>query len=374
MMQGIFIYYNKIDKNKLTGIDKKVLWQIENFNNNGLKCRLVEMGTKRKNKFDRIINALACRLPYGNAYPTWKYSDYFDNIDYLYFRRPGAYTAHMIKILSTIKQKNPNIKIIMEIPTYPYDKELMVNAKFYPLYIKDIYNRRKLKNFIDRIAIQNDIDSVFNIKTLHFSNGLKFDDVKIRKPIEGNNEINICAVASLEPWDGYERIFYGLKKYYENSGERDIRFHIAGDGNEGKYYRELVKKLGIEKSVIFHGRLNGKELDNIYNISDLALDVFGMFKKNNDFATSLKSREYLAKGLPMIIGCNVDVITKEFPYFLQFENDDSVIDIEEIVNFYNAIYSGEKSKIEIAKEIREYAYHICDISNSMKEVIEYIQK
>jgi hypothetical protein len=195
MMRGVFIYYRKIEKSKLTGIDKKVLCQIDNFKNNKLECKLVEMTTARKNKFKIIKNALAFRLPYGNAYPTWEYIRDFDNIDFLYFRRPSAYTVHMINTLTEIKQKNPGIKIIMEIPTYPYDKELMLNAKSYPLFIKDVYNREKLKAVIDRIALISGEEhtEVFGIPVLRLYNGINLKSIRV-KSAEGNNTIDLCAV------------------------------------------------------------------------------------------------------------------------------------------------------------------------------------
>ncbi|HYE09817.1 MAG TPA: glycosyltransferase [Patescibacteria group bacterium] len=374
-MHGGFIYYKKIITDKLTGIDKKVLSQVENFNNNGLDCRIYTMDTKQRNYIERLYNKILSIFPYSNTLPRWRFIDEFSDIDYLYLRRPAAYTVHMIKTLEKIKLRNPKIKIVLEIPTYPYDKELLINWKYYALYLKDIYNRKKLVQVVDRIAVQNNIKEIFGIRTLKFTNGIKVNDVKVRTPNEMNiDKINICAVASLEPWDGYERILKGLKKYLEKGGTRQINVHIVGEGKERKYYERLVKDFEIDSNVIFYGRKTGQELSDIYDLCDLALDVFGMYKKNNSIATSLKSREYLAKGLPMIIGCDVDIINEDFPYYLKYPNDDSEIDFQRIVDFYDRIYKDTNTKSQVAEKIRDYAYQVCDISNSMSEIIDFIKE
>jgi hypothetical protein len=43
-MKGIFLYASEIDYDNLTGIDKKVLSQVNTLNDNGIKCKLVTLG------------------------------------------------------------------------------------------------------------------------------------------------------------------------------------------------------------------------------------------------------------------------------------------------------------------------------------------
>ena len=182
-MKGVFIYYKKIDFDCLTGIDKKVLWQVDAFRKSGLKCEIVTMDDERKNLIGTIYNMLMCRLPFGNSYPKWKYVNEFNNIDFLYLRRPNAFSVHMISTLQQIKKANPNIKIILEIPTYPYEEELKLHWYNYPMFIKDKYNRKRLAKNISRIAVQNDVDEIFGIPTLKFVNGIKIEDIDIKNKI-----------------------------------------------------------------------------------------------------------------------------------------------------------------------------------------------
>lgn len=374
-MKGIFIYYKKINYSNLSGIDKKVLWQLEAFRENGIDCELVIFDKKKESSFQTLMDQFLVSIPYGNRYPEWEYIEKFNEIDFIYFRRPTCFTVHMIKVLSKIKKNNPNVKIVLEIPTYPYDKEMIVKLRYFPLFIKDIYNRAKLHQIIDRIAVQNDIDALFRVPTINFANGIKVDDINIRQPLEHNdpNQINICAVASLNPWQGYERVIQGLFNYYQNNGKRNIVFHLVGDGSERQYYERLVKDYNLENSVIYYGALFGDDLNKVYNICDLALDAFGRYKTGNSISTSLKSREYLAKGIPIVSGCKVDLLENNSPYYLEFPSNSTTIDINKIVKFHDNLYRNGESKLSVSKKIREYAYKVCDVSKTMKNIAQYIK-
>lgn len=372
-MKGIFIYYKKIDKKNLTGIDKKVLWQVEQLNQDGIECKLIEHYYDGHSLIMKCFNILMARIPFGNANPEWRWHDYYEDIDFIYFRRPDAITLPLLKLLKIIKLNNPNIKIIMEIPNYPYDEELGLKWINKPLLLKDKYNRRKLEKYIDRIAVQNDIDIIWGIKTLRFLNGIKLEDIEKRVPVQVtyNNSINICAVASLEPWQGYERIFKGLRSYYNSGACREIIIRIAGIGSEFEKYKQIVKEYGLEQRVMFLGKLSKLELEKLYNCSDLAIDTFGRYKTGNNLSTSLKSREYLAKGIPIVTGCKTDILNESFHYYLEFSNDESSISFDKIVDFYDKVYK-ESDKQDVINIIRNYAKKVCDISTMIEPVKKYL--
>ncbi len=368
-MRGIYLYYNDIDLENLSGIDKKILWQIDELNKNRIDCELVVIEKDIKNIIDKIL----LRVPFSNKSPKWEYIPEFDRVNFIYLRRPPAITSKMIKIFKKVKSKNPNLKIILEIPTYPYDDELKMQLIDYPILLKDLYNRKKLKYVIDRIAVQNKIEEIFGIPTLQFSNGIKIDNIEIKETIEDKESIDICAVANMHPWQGYERIIKSLNNYYNGGKRKNINIHFVGEGKEISYYKKLVRLYSLEKYIKFHGFLTGGKLEKIYNQSDLALDAFGRYKTNNPISTSLKSREYLAKGLPVVSGSNSDLFDSTNEFYLEFSNDESLFDFGKIVEFYNDIYK-DKSKLEVAKTIRKYAYKVCDISKTMTNVTNYIKE
>ena len=120
------------------------------------------------------------------------------------------------------------------------------------------------------------------------------------------------------------------------------------------------------------GRLSGDGLLPYYNSADLALDAFGRYKTGNMLSTSLKSREYLAKGLPIITGCKTDILNRPFPYYMECDNDDSPVDFSELVRFFDSIYGTGKKRSDVASDVRKYGRKICDISVMIKPIRDFL--
>lgn len=369
-MKGIYIYYKLIDEKKANGIEKKVVNQIQLFNNSGAKCEMVVFP-----HVDTLGAKILSRLPFTNVDPVWTYNKKYKEIDYIYFRRPFYMDRGMRKFLKTVRKENPNIKIIMEIPTYPYDKELMTGILNLPLYIKDCYNRKKLSGLVDVLAVIGDIEQgerLWGIDTISFINGVDVDQICKKKNCHIENEINIICVSTCEFWHGFDRLFVGLKNYYDENGEKIINIHIVGNGSEKEKYEKLVKQYGIQDRVKFYGMLYGEDLNAVYDKCDLACASLGLHRigvKNGSF---LKTREYLAKGMPMLLGSKIDVISDGYRYSMEFAADDTAIDMKEVVAFYNMIYHGNETREEVAENIRNYAKQKVDLSVTMKDIVEYI--
>lgn len=107
---------------------------------------------------------------------------------------------------------------------------------------------------------------------------------------------------------------------------------------------------------------------------DIGLGALGLYKQGIYQSSSLKIREYLAKGLPIISGCREDVFDNisDCPYFLQVPNDDSVIDMRDVLTFYDRIYSGNTKRQEVHKKIRELALKRIDMNITMQPILSYI--
>lgn len=171
---------------------------------------------------------------------------------------------------------------------------------------------------------------------------------------------------------GYERCIQGLARYYQKNPGRRVEIHFVGDGEEKDYYQNLASQLHLEEYVFFYGSQAGKELDLIYDKADAGLGFFGLYKDKMSTISSLKSVEYLAKGLPVISGCVEDVMKYEGGkrFFKIFPNDESVIDMEQVIDFYDSICDGSNKGLH--EEIREFAKKTVDMSVVMKPVINYI--
>lgn len=368
MQRGYYIYYSS--KTGFIGVDKKVDNQIKIFNQY-THCEKIVIEREKGN----IVKSILWRLPFGSFGRHYEVAyDMIRNPDYIYIRFVPV-DRKFLSFIKTLRKKFPLCKIILEVATYPYEKELLYNITMLPFYFKDRIYQKNLKNVVDRIVTYSDDSEIFGISAIRTMNGIIVNDVTMAKAQRDDNTIRLIAVAMLRREHGYERCIKGLAQYYQRNTKRAVEMHIVGDGSELAYYKKLVSQAHLEKYVLFYGRKLGKELDQLYNNADLALGFFGLYKGGQNTISALKTREYLAKGLPVVSGCIEDIMRSDTrDFFKIFPNDASVIDIQEIVNFYDDILEKYNSKEKIRETIRTYAKKNVDMSVVMKPVIHYIME
>ncbi len=275
------------------------------------------------------------------------------------------------KFLSLLKALNPRCgKIFIEIPTYPYNKEYSGIINQIRLAIDNLY-AKKIYKYVDKIISFYEISGgeYYGVPVQVVPNGFDFDGISIIQHDEVPDTIEIVAVSSMRLWHGYERFIDGLNIYYSNGGKRNLIFHIVGDGREGLKYMELVKRYHLEQRVFFHGAMHGEELDNLMEKCTLGVDSLARHRTGISVLSSLKSREYGAKGIPIINSCDIDILGDDFCYFLKVPADETPINIEDIIEFYDSVYQ-HGHRIEVARQIRAYIEAKSSMKSVMKMVIE----
>ena len=153
-------------------------------------------------------------------------------------------------------------------------------------------------------------------------------------------------------------------QYKKSDGKEKIKFHIVGEGSETAKLKKIVEdNIELHDIVIFHGFKLGKELDEIYNNSDIALGSLGNHRKGLLDGGGLKNREYCAKGIPFIKAGYDRFENCQFIY--DVPNDESLLDIEKIIEWY-------KNLKVTPEEIRKYAEENLTWDKQMKKVIDSI--
>ena len=368
MKKMLFFVWDDIHKNP-NGVNKKIISQINNFICSGISCDY-EYISQKKGGF---INSILARLPFFNVNPKWKYIDKYSNYDCIYLRRPYYLNGFFISFLKKIKKKNQNVKIMYEIPTYPYDGELNSRLLNYPLFWKDKFYRKKLKKVVDRIVTLNNDKKIWGIDTLQISNGIDVSLIPVRHPIK-HDGINLISVAYFMDWHGMERLIYGLDHYY-NSGsspKTPVNLYLIGSGDELVFYDELCKKYSVSNYVHFIGEKKADELVYYFDICDIGVCSLGAYKKKLFYSRELKSREYASRGLPIISGVHLDLFDMNYPVYKEYQNTSNEINIYSIVSFYNDNIFGRE--IELTSQIRSFAEKELSMSNCMKSVVDYINK
>lgn len=369
-MHGYYLCdFNPYDAGRLqTGVDRKVISQIDSFNRAGLDCSFIQ--AKHPDSF--LVRGVGT-LPGIPDLLDWPRPGVLSGSSYLYIRRPLFASRQFVSFLRSYKKENPSAVVILELPTYPYDEELN-NPILYLALKKDRKYRKQYIDCVDYIADLNGFDSIFGVPVIPIKNGIDLDRVPIRKPsCRDSDRINIVQAASFAPWHGTDLIIRGLSDYYHSGGKRDVRLHLAGDGPELPKLKSLVEQLGLSEHVVFYGMLPLEELYALYSRCTLALGCFGLFRRDpNTPDGSLKTREYLAVGLPFVYAGIVDVL-RDSPadFCLQFDQGENAVDFHSILAFYDWLYS-QRSEDELISYIRDYAERNVSVDKGMENVISVL--
>lgn len=331
------------------GVRKKVYSMIRFFESKGISTQL-------------------CEYEWDKGFPTI-HVDKDTNI--LYFRRMTPSIKLILKLYAL--KRNRALKIVMEIPTYPFSGE-QENSVAYRKKISNWVGEKLIHLVLDRIVVVGSnerIESIYNVPIIHANNGIFFEDVSIASKEYKKDQLDLIAVSSCFFWHGYDRLINGMRDYYNTAYKKIVNFHIVGEGDCLNEYKKIAEENGLlNKHIFFYGKLEGKELDAIYNKADIAVDCLACHRKKVFFVSALKVREYVAKGLPFVTANKVDVyneVTKE--YILEVPADETNIDLNSILDFYTKISekSGELNDI-IRKTFRPY----CEWEAAYSEVIKYL--
>lgn len=350
------------------GVYKKILSQISFFERRGYLCKIVNLVPPTGSLLRRFLCYFSQSLykQYGVIFVN-------KDISFIYIRHILPVNIGIIALLKKIKENDSSIKIIYEIPTYPYDKEIKgLNTKV--KLIIDKFFRVKLRKYVDIIITYSDDKKIWGIPTLQLQNGVDCSSIPVVVPHDyKNNQLRLIAVAQFSLWHGYDRLLEGIYLYKNKSGNKyNIGVDFVGDGPLLNAYQEIVDKYGLNEIVYFHGLKSGQELTDIFNNADIAVCSLGCHRINVFKGSFLKSREYLARGLPIVTSTKIDVVPDDFPYCLRVPEDDSPIDIDSIISFFESKIKFQ-SQEALHIEIRKFAEKTCDMNVVMDPIIDFVE-
>lgn len=346
-MRILFLTYHGFEE--ASGISKKMLAQIKGLRQNGHEVHLCY--------YDIAADGSRCRYVDGKVihnYGQGRLATLLQRMDYrcindycreqaiqlVYvrcFMNASPFNIHLFKNLQA-----DGIKSVMEVPTYPYDGEFATLPLKYRIeHIFDKMFRCKLASYMDAIVTFTDEQEIFGQRTICISNGVDFDSIPLHKPIAVTNEIHLIGVAEVHPWHGFDRLIKGLGEYYRqqpvaNSNKPDVFFHVVGGVSESmmRDFQAIIHQFGIEKYVVFHGKLFGDELTAVFNQCQFAIGSLARHRSGITRIKTLKNREYAARGIPFIYS-EEDSDFDQQPYVMKAPADESPVEICQILDFLN---------------------------------------
>lgn len=352
-MKALFLIFHGFDK--ANGISKKIHYQVKALKECGVDVRLcyydiTATGERRWMVDDEVIADFGT----GTTAKVWKriyYSPIADyarreNINLVYIRshhNANPFTLNLVKHL-----KRTGAKVVMEIPTYPYDQEYSSLSMKFHLAIDRCF-RRQLSRHLDGIVTFSNAETIFGGKTIRISNGIDFDAIPIKQGRnDTSHELHLIGVAEVHYWHGFDRLVNGLAEYYRTNPEYKVYFHIVGPlsgERERKEILPVIRDNHLEPYVILHGPLHSEKLNAQFEKADFAIGSLGRHRSGITYIKTLKNREYAARGLAFMYSEN-DEDFDSMPYVWKVPADESPIDIPRLIDF-------QRNQAMTSAEIRE---------------------
>lgn len=384
------LYISYVNKETRSGYFNKIINQAISFSHLGLETYM----TARNNKSfwvsrvtDYNYETIQDIRIATDGSGIWHYISYINSLiiffrfcydcvelikpDIIYIRRINPITPMMLNFIKSVRKKG--IVVLYEYPTYPWENELLLSKNYLSYIIDKIQYATLLDNISAMVCMGHCVHSSYNV--IETMNGINLHDNCLLDKVYRRNKnidvINIIIVAHYSAVHGIEKVLKGLVRYYEEGGTEDIRLMVVGPSEGFEVLKKYVEELKINNHVFFHGYKTGKELDDLYEIADIGLDAIALEIRGEEcICGSLKSREYISKGLPFICSDLLDIVyngkaDNRFMYITS--HNEKEIDMFAFVQWYKQL---EISSVEIQKFGRDnFTWE-----QMMKPVVSYCRK
>jgi hypothetical protein len=251
-------------------------------------------------------------------------------IQLLYVRYGVNASASLINLFKRCRERG--CKIVLELPTYPYDGEIR-GIKQHIIHYKERWYRNQLHECVDLIVTYSLNKRIYGIPTVHISNAVAYLPKLCSRP-KNFESIHMITVANIAYWHGLDRIIKGLYKYYQNNPLTKVYLDIVGEGAPSTVNEliSLVGKFNLEEYVHFIGGRSGEYLDEQFEGKHLAIGSLGRHRSGISQLKTLKNVEYAMRGIPFVYSeDNCDFDDKN--YVFKVPADESPIDIQSLCTF-----------------------------------------
>jgi glycosyltransferase involved in cell wall biosynthesis len=300
--------------------------------------------------------------------------------DYFYIRYPET-TYNLYKISKIYGNKlisEHQSKEIDELKSFKDEYQFGIKPSkflswfqyyFYPIINESFFGNRyakKIKAIItvtDEIAIHQSNKGNKNVFVV--PNGLEVLKYKLSRNVVNSSEpikfLFLKGTSTNASWNGLDRLIASIDKL-TNPVEK-IKVIVCGH----KIEDEIPERNYIEH----RGYLNGSSLDELCDEIHIGISTLALYKKKLNEAATLKTREYISRGIPFIYAYTDPDLNEEAKEFsLQFPNDDSLIDMEQVIDFAKKTLSNP----ELPQKMRKYALEHLDYEVKMKKLVQILLK
>ncbi len=293
-----------------------------------------------------------------------------ERFDYAYIRfcELTFLGYRMIKML-----REAGTKVIVEIPTYPIESEKI--SSFFRRMCRKYINFwwSKAERYCTLFTLIGEkADSYHGIPAINIDNGIFIDEIPMREDASESDEpYHVLIVASMSYWQGYDRLIEGLAAAPAAVRDRIVVDFVGGGGDGSReLWRTLAQEKGVADRLRFHGYLVGDELKKMFDIASIGVGSLGLYRSNIFCASTLKLREYTARGLPFAYAGEDPALDGDEPFALRLPNDDTPIDAEALLSFIRKT----KENKNLSHEMREYAKKRMSWERQFEVIFDLVSK
>ncbi|MDD3037761.1 glycosyltransferase [Bacteroides sp.] len=369
MKKALFLLFHGFGE--ANGISKKIRYQVKALKECGLDVRTCY--------YDFMPDGRRCWMLDGEILADFGFglsakirkrfdfsfiADYVrcEKIEFVYIRsyhNANPFTIHLVN-----RMKKYGAKVLMEIPTYPYDQEYITRSMKLDLTV-DQHFRSRLARCLDGIVTFSNAKTIFGGRTIRISNGIDFDHIPVKtQKNDTSREMHLLGVAEIHYWHGFDRLLSGLAEYYQTNPDYKVYFHIVGPlfgEREQQEILPILQNKELKDYVILHGPLHGADLNACFEQADFAIGSLGRHRSGITFIKTLKNREYAARGIAFAYS-ETDEDFDSMPYVCKVSADESPINIRKLIDFQHSMTLTPE---EIRESVRPLSWKA-----QMQKVIE----
>ncbi len=288
--------------------------------------------------------------------------------DYIYIRYPLAIPS-FLGFLRSAKAALPELTVVVEIATFPYRHELRTPKRLVLRSLDDL-GRGRLARYVDAIVTFYGQSEIYGIPCFALRNGVDVARIPLRTSRTDDGELSMIAVGNVAERHGLDRVLRGMADYARTPGANPVTLHVVGDGPAVPGLVELSERLGVAERVRFHGMKSGAELDAIFDAADVALDSLAIHRLRLPGSSSLKAREYCARGIPFVLASEDADFPPELEFVHRTPSDESALDISALVAFHRRLHEKHP---EVGVEMRHHAEENLTWKTKLEPLVDYLR-
>ncbi|HMR77607.1 MAG TPA: glycosyltransferase, partial [Polyangiaceae bacterium] len=275
--------------------------------------------------------------------------------------------------------RSVGVVVAVELPTFPFERErdlrhkkLLQSHRYVQYAARRIFahleNRRirDAEAYLDFVISYLEDDEIWGVKNITADNGIDLAEIPLKKPRKADGSVRLLCVAKFAPHHGIDRLIRGLHNY---EGERDVTLTLAGRGAESTELERLVSELLLTDRVTFAGVIVGDGLDSLFDQSDIAIGSLGLHRIGISLSSTMKSREYCARGIPFAYSFPEKGFSGDEDFTLLLPTHEDPIDVASIVDFYDVAAADA----ETSRRMREFAAERFDWQVQMGAVFDALE-